>query len=324
MDHPYLSIVVAVCNDEYNLPPFMERLYPVLQGMAKPFEIIFSNDGSRDRSKHILRHMAQEYPGVKVIELNASFGRQMANLAAFRKTAGRIVITLAADLTEPPEEIPRLVAEVERGRDLVGVVRQKRRETFFRQMVSRIVTLTANRLTGMPMSDPGCTLRAYHRDIIDNINCCRETTTSIPALAFSFCSNPAEIRGLHSERVAGEGGPPLSSLVRFNFDLITACSVAPLRLFTRIGTATTLFSAALILFLLIWRFLVGAELEMALILFAVLLFFIGINVLGIGIIGEYVGKIYQEVRRRPRFVVRNSYGFGDDQVRVGETTADGD
>lgn len=310
--HPYLSIVVAVCNDEYTLTPFMERLYPVLQGMAKPFEIIFSDDGSRDRSAHILAGMAEEYPCVRVLELNASFSRQMAILAAFQKASGRIVVTLGADMRDPPEEIPRLVAEVERGRDLVGVSRQKRRESVFRQLVSRTVSATTGRLTGMRMGDPRCTLRAYHRDIIDNINRCREVTGSITALAHSFCSNPAEIRGLHSGRGTGEAIFPLSDLVWFNFDLITACSLAPIRLFTRIGVATALTSALLALFLLGWRLSFGDEPEWILILFAVLLFFIGMAILGIGIIGEYVGKIYQEVRCRPRFVVRNSHGFPEE------------
>lgn len=312
MDHPYLSIVVAVCNDEYNLIPFMERLYPVLQGMARPFEIIFTDDGSQDRSSDILRLMAQKYPGAKTIELDGSFGRQMAILAAFQKISGQIVVTLDADLKEAPEEIPRLVAEVERGRDLVGVSRQKRGMSLFRSLVSHIIGITTSRMTGIGMSDPGSTLRAYHRHVIASVNSCREITTSIPVLAYSFCVNPGEIRGSHSERKTGEGKPPFSDLVRFNLDLITEFSVVPLRLLTLAGTAVLLFSVAFALSLLVWRILVGAELEGVMILFAILFLFMGIAVMGIGIIGEYVAKIHQEVRRRPRFVVKNSHGFEEE------------
>lgn len=309
MDHPHLSIVVAVSNDEYNLIPFMERLYPVLQGMATSFEIIFTDDGSRDRSTEILRHMRQKYSTVRVIELGGSFGRQMAILAAFRKSAGRIVVTLDAALREAPEEIPRLVAEIERGRDLVGLSRPKRGGGFFRRLAAHLIGSATSRMTGLAMSDPGCTLWAYHRHVIAGVNGCREITSSVPFLAHSFCVNPAEIRALHSERLTGEGLPPLSRLLRFNIDLITEFSLLPLRLVTLAGMAVALFSVAFALSLLVWRILVGAELEMVLVLFAVLFLFSGILILGVGIVAEYVAKIHQEVRRRPRFVVKNSHGF---------------
>jgi len=308
---PYLSIVVPVYNEEYNLAPLMERLYPVLQGIGKPFEIIFTNDGSRDHSLDILCQMVQKYPGVKVIEFNGNFGQHMAILAAFEKTGGQIIITLDADLQNPPEEIPRMVAEIERGRDVVGTVRQKRQDTFFRLLASRIVNITTNKMTGMKMSDYGCMLRAYHRDIITNINRCRESTTFIPALAQTFSSNPVEIRVAHSERAAGASKYSLYKLVRLNFDLMTGFSVVPLQLFALCGVITSIFSVAFALFLLIRRFIVGAEVEGVFTLFAILFFFVGIIILGIGIVGEYVGRIYQEVRRRPRYVVRRTYGFDE-------------
>jgi len=311
MTPPYLSIVVPVYNEEYNLAPLMERLYPVLQGIGKPFEIIFTNDGSRDHSLDILCEMVQKYPGVKVIEFNGNFGQHMAILAAFEKTRGQIIVTLDADLQNPPEEIPRMVAEIERGRDVVGTVRQKRQDTFFRLLASRIVNITTNKMTGMKMSDYGCMLRAYHRDIITNINRCRETTTFIPALAQTFSSNPVEIRVSHAERAAGASKYSLYKLVRLNFDLMTGFSVVPLQLFALCGVVTSIFSVAFALFLLIRRFIVGAEVEGVFTLFAILFFFVGIIILGIGIVGEYVGRIYQEVRRRPRYVVRRTYGFDE-------------
>jgi undecaprenyl-phosphate 4-deoxy-4-formamido-L-arabinose transferase len=311
MNPPYLSIVVPVYNEEYNLAPLMERLYPVLQGIGKPFEIIFTNDGSRDHSLDILRQMVQKYPGVKVIEFNGNFGQHMAILAAFEKASGQIIITLDADLQNPPEEIPRMVAEIERGRDVVGTIRQKRQDTFFRLLASRIVNLTTNKMTGMKMSDYGCMLRAYHRDIITNINRCQETTTFIPALAQTFSSNPVEIRVSHSERAAGASKYSLYKLIRLNFDLMTGFSVVPLQLFALCGVITSIFSVAFALYLLIRRFIVGAEVEGVFTLFAILFFFVGIIILGIGIVGEYVGRIYQEVRRRPRYVVRRTYGFDE-------------
>lgn len=309
MEQPYLSIVIPVYNEESNLAPLIERLYPVVTGTGKPFEIIFTNDGSRDRSLEILRRFVQDYPGVKVIEFNGNFGQHMAILAAFEMSRGEIVITMDADLQNPPEEIPRLVAEIEKGYDVVGTIRQKRQDTLFRRLASRVVNITTNKMTGMHMNDYGCMLRAYHRYVVDNINRCRETTTFIPALAQTFASNPAEIPVSHAERALGESKYSFYRLIRLNFDLMTGFSVVPLQLFALFGIITSLFSLAFALFLLVRRFIVGAEVEGVFTLFAILFFFIGIIILGIGIVGEYVGRIYQEVRKRPRFVVRKTYGF---------------
>jgi undecaprenyl-phosphate 4-deoxy-4-formamido-L-arabinose transferase len=233
----------------------------------------------------------------------------MAILAAFEMSQGQIVITLDADLQNPPEEIPRLVAEIEKGYDVVGTIRQMRQDSLFRKLASRIVNITTNKMTGMKMNDYGCMLRAYHRNVIENINRCGESTTFIPALAQTFASNPTEIEVAHAERAAGESKYSLYNLIRLNFDLMTGFSVVPLQLFALFGIITSVLSLAFAFFLRVRRFIVGAEVEGVFTLFAILFFFIGIIIMGIGIVGEYVGRIYQEVRKRPRFVVRRTYGF---------------
>jgi len=311
MEQPYLSIVIPVYNEESNLVPLMERLYPVVKETGRPFEIIFTNDGSRDRSLEILKKMVQQYPGVRVVEFNGNFGQHMAILAAFEMSRGQIVITLDADLQNPPEEIPRLAAEIEKGFDVVGTVRQKRQDSLFRKLASRAVNITTNKMTGMKMSDYGCMLRAYHRNVIENINRCGESTTFIPALAQTFASNPTEIEVAHAERAAGESKYSLYNLIRLNFDLMTGFSVVPLQLFALFGIVTSFFSLIFALYLLARRFIVGAEVEGVFTLFAILFFFTGIIIMGIGIVGEYVGRIYQEVRKRPRFVIRKTYGFDE-------------
>jgi undecaprenyl-phosphate 4-deoxy-4-formamido-L-arabinose transferase len=311
MEEPYLSIIIPVYNEESNLVPLMERLYPVVIATGRPFEIIFTNDGSRDRSLAILQGMVKQYPGVRVVEFNGNFGQHMAILAAFEMSRGEIVITLDADLQNPPEEIPRLAAEIEKGFDVVGTIRQKRQDSLFRKLASRVVNITTNKMTGMKMNDYGCMLRAYHRNIIENINRCGESTTFIPALAQTFASNPTEIEVAHAERAAGESKYSLYKLIRLNFDLMTGFSVVPLQLFALFGIITSILSLAFALFLLVRRFIVGAEVEGVFTLFAILFFFIGIIIMGIGIVGEYVGRIYQEVRKRPRFVVRRTYGFDE-------------
>ncbi|WP_298273567.1 glycosyltransferase [Geobacter sp.] len=309
MAAPYVSIIVPVYNEEPNLRKLMARLYPVMTYLGRPFEIIFTDDGSRDRSLEILREMARSHPEVKVIEFNGNFGQHMAIMAAFEKSSGEIIVTLDADLQNPPEEIPKLVAEMEKGHDVVGSIRQKRQDTFFRRAASKIVNITTNKMTGMQMSDYGCMLRAYNRTVIDNLNRCQEMTTFIPALAQTFASNPSEVPVSHAERAEGESKYSLYRLIRLNFDLMTGFSVVPLQLFALLGILTSVASVLFALFLLVRRFLIGSEVEGVFTLFAILFFFVGIIIFGIGLVGEYVGRIYQEVRRRPRYVVRRTYGF---------------
>jgi undecaprenyl-phosphate 4-deoxy-4-formamido-L-arabinose transferase len=309
MTTPYISIVVPVYNEEKSLQPLMERLYPVACGLGKPFEIIFTNDGSRDRSLELLQEYVQRYPGVKVLEFNGNFGQHMAILAAFERCSGEIIITLDADLQNPPEEIPRMVAVIEKGHDVVGTIREKRQDSLFRRVASRIVNITTNKMTGMQMSDYGCMLRAYHRNIVNNINQCGESTTFIPALAQTFSSNSTEIMVGHEERTLGESKYSFYRLIRLNFDLMTGFSVVPLQLFALLGILTSFLAVAFAILLFVRRFMIGAEVEGVFTLFAILFFFVGIIIFGIGIVGEYVGRIYQEVRKRPRFVVRKTYGF---------------
>lgn len=305
---PYISIIIPVYNEEGNLPNLMTRLYPVMQGINLPFEIIFTDDGSRDRSLIMLKEMAANYPEVRVVEFNGNFGQHMAIMAAFEISRGEIMITLDADLQNPPEEIPKLVAEVEKGHDVVGSIRQKRQDSFFRKTASLLVNIVTREMTGMKMTDYGCMLRAYHRNVVDNINRCQEASTFIPALAQTFSSSPSEVQVAHAERLEGESKYSLYRLIRLNFDLMTGFSVVPLQLFALMGILTSLFAVGFAMFLLIRRFIVGAEVEGVFTLFAILFFFIGITIFGIGIVGEYVGRIYQEVRRRPRYVVRKIHG----------------
>lgn len=308
-DNPYISIVIPVYNEEGNLHSLFGRLYPVMEKLGRPFEIIFTDDGSHDRSLPILKELAENYPQIRVIEFNGNFGQHMAILAAFEKSSGEIVITLDADLQNPPEEIPKLVAQIEKGHDVVGTIRMKRRDTLFRRTASNLVNMVTRKMTGMRMSDYGCMLRAYNRNIIDNINRCREMTTFIPALAQTFAANPCEVEVAHAEREEGESKYSLYRLVRLNFDLMTGFSLVPLQLFAFFGIITALFSLAFALFLLVRRFIVGAEVEGVFTLFAILFFIVGIAIFGIGIVGEYVGRIYQEVRKRPRYVIRKTHGF---------------
>lgn len=303
-----VSVVIPVFNEEANLPTLLPRLLPVMEGLGRPWEVVFVDDGSRDRSLEILKAEAARHPGVKVVELVRNAGQHMAIMAAFTATDGEYVITLDADLQNPPEEIPKLVAEMDRGHDVVGTVRSNRKDSFFRKAASRLVNRTTAAITGMRLNDYGCMLRGYHRDVVDVMNASEEASTFIPALAQQYARRPVEIEVAHEERKAGESKYSLYNLVRLNFDLMTGFSVVPLQLFTLLGFLTALWGVGFGVFLLARRLVVGAEVEGVFTLFALAFVVMGILMAGIGIVGEYVGRIYQQVRGRPRFLIRKVHG----------------
>ena len=305
MSIPQLSVVIPVYNEEEGLHTLFERLYPALDQLGITYEIVFINDGSRDRSAAILREQFQIRPDVtRVILFNGNFGQHMAIMAGFEHTRGKRVVTLDADLQNPPEEIVTLLAKMDEGFDYVGSIRKQRSDSWWRHVASRAMNGLRERITRIKMTDQGCMLRAYDRDIIDAINGCKEVNTFVPALAYTFARNPGEVVVEHEERTLGESKYSLYSLIRLNFDLMTGFSVVPLQWFSMAGIAISLMSAFFVVFLLVRRLIIGPEAEGLFTLFAIAFFLIGITLFGIGLLGEYIGRIYQQVRSRPRYLVQ--------------------
>jgi undecaprenyl-phosphate 4-deoxy-4-formamido-L-arabinose transferase len=305
MPTPYISVVIPVYNEQDNLQALFSRLTAAMDKTGKAWEVLFTNDGSRDRSIDLLKSFQKQRPKqVRVIDFNGNFGQHMAIMAAFERVRGDVVVTLDADLQNPPEEIPKLLAAVEAGHDSVGGYRRNRQDTLFRKYASRIINGIRANITRIRMRDQGCMLRAYRKHIVESIVASGETSTFIPALAYSFSANPAEVEVEHAARAAGESKYRLYDLVRLNFDLMTGFSVVPLQVFTVFGIVVAILSLFFVLFLFIRRLVVGPEAEGVFTLFAILYFLVGVAIMGLGIIGEYIGRIYKEVRRRPRFVVR--------------------
>jgi len=311
-----ISAVVPVYNEEGNLPALLPRLLSVLDGTGQPYEILFVDDGSRDGSLEILKDWARRYSDrIRVLELSHNFGQHQAILAAFRDVTGDVVVTLDADLQNPPEEIPKLLARVAEGHDVVGGVRQGRQDSAFRRWASAVVNRVTVGITRLHLTDFGCMLRAYTRPVVDEINDCDEASTFIPALAQSFARRPAEVEVAHAPRQAGRSAYSLYRLIRLNFDLMTGFSLVPLQAFGLIGSLVAAGGIAFGVFLLVRRLIVGAEVEGVFTLFAILFTLLGIAMAGLGIVGEYVGRIYQQVRGRPRFRVRRAYGLRAESPR---------
>ncbi len=302
---PEISVVIPIYNEQAGLAALFARLYPALDKLGATYEIVFVNDGSRDQSVSILAEQFRLRPDVtRVVLFNGNYGQHMAILAGFEASRGQIMVTLDADLQNPPEEIGNLVAKMREGHDYVGSIRRKRQDSAWRTYASKAMNHLRERITNIKITDQGNMLRAYGRNVVDLMNQCREVNTFVPALAYRFARNPTEITVEHEERSAGESKYSLYSLIRLNFDLVTGFSLIPLQMFSMLGMLMSLASALLVLVLLVRRLFLGAEAEGVFTLFAIAFFFMGVILFGIGLLGEYVGRIFQQVRARPRYVVQ--------------------
>lgn len=303
---PDLSIVIPVYNEEDVLPALFTRLYPALDVMGRSYEIVFVNDGSRDRSAALLREQFERRPDVtRVVLFNGNFGQHRAILAGFEHARGRVVITLDADLQNPPEEIPRLLAELDAGHDYVGTIRRQRQDVAWRRWASKLINMMRERTTRVRITDQGCMFRGYARSIVDAVNLCSENNTFVPALAYTFASNPTEIPVKHEERSGGVSKYSLYQLIKLNFDLMTGFSIVPMQMFTALGFGVAMLSVLFGAALVVRRLVYGPDpAEQGLFtLFAIAFLLIGIALFGLGLLGEYVGRIYEEVRHRPRYIV---------------------
>jgi undecaprenyl-phosphate 4-deoxy-4-formamido-L-arabinose transferase len=301
---PLLSVVIPVFNEQKSLPRLFERLYPALDTLDRPYEVLFVDDGSRDGSLEVLRELFAQRPDcTRVVAFASNAGQHMAILAGFELSRGRYVITLDADLQNPPEEIARLLGALESGADYVGTIRRNRQDSWWRRTASRVLNRLREKTTRIRISDQGCMLRGYARSVVDAVNQCREMNTFVPALAYLYARRPVEIEVAHEERREGESKYSLYQLIRLNFDLMTGFSLAPLQFFTVSGMLIAFVSLCFVVFLAIRRLISGPEAEGVFTLFGIVFFLIGVLLFGLGVIGEYVGRVYEQVRQRPRFVI---------------------
>jgi len=307
MAAPKLSVVIPVYNEEAVLPALFARLYPALDALGCTYEVVFVNDGSRDTSAAMLREQFQRRPDVtRVVLFNGNFGQHMAIMAGFEHTRGERIVTLDADLQNPPEEIHKLLARMDEGHDYVGSIRRLRQDAAWRRWASKAMNRIRERITHIRMTDQGCMLRAYDRAIVDAIRASREVSTFIPALAYSYAHNPTEVEVEHEERHAGESKYSLYQLIRLNFDLVTGFSVLPLQVFSLFGIFVAVVSIGVYIAVIVKRIVAGEGDGLWVVWDRDILefFLIGVLLFGVGLIGEYVGRIYQQVRERPRYVIQ--------------------
>lgn len=306
-----ISVVVPVFNEAANLEELVRRCVAACERIGNPFEIILVDDGSTDGSWSLIAAAAERHPGQVVgVLLNRNYGQHPAVIAGFAESRGDLVITLDADLQNPPEEIPRLVQKAAEGFDVVGSVRVPRRDPFFRRLASYVVNKAARKATGVNMTDYGCMLRAYRRPVVAAMLQCRERSTFVPVLANSFAHATAEIEVRHARRTGGQSKYSLWKLINLQFDLLTGMTTFPLRVLSVLGALVSCSGIGLGIFIFIMRLIYGAAwaAEGVFTLFAILFIFIGALFIGLGLLGEYIGRIYDDVRARPRYFVHQVVG----------------
>jgi len=307
-----LSVLIPVYNEQDVLGKLFDRLYPVMDALGRSFEILFVNDGSSDNSAEILAQQFERRPDVtRVVSLSSNAGQHAALIAGFELTRGRFIITLDADLQNPPEEIPAIVEEMDKGFDYVGSIRASRHDRAWRHIASRLMNSLREKITNIHMTDQGCMLRGYSREIALEIAVSNESRTFIPALAYLYAARPTEITVAHEERAAGQSKYSLFKLVQLNFDLVTSFSSVPLQLISFTGIVVSIISFLFVVYLAYRRLFYGPEVEGVFTLFGITIFLMGLLLFSVGMLGEYIGRINGLVRRRKRFRVASVLEAGE-------------
>ncbi len=310
MSQDLVSVVIPVYNESQNLPELVDRVLKACGTLSLPYEFIMVDDGSRDHSREVIEKAVKENKNVIGIFLNRNYGQHNAILAGFSKLKGNYIVTLDADLQNPPEEILKLVEKLKEGYDVVAGKRVARDDSFFRKFFSYLTNRLTVAVTGISMTDYGCMLRGYSRSVIDAILQCNERSTFIPVLANMFAKKTIEIDVAHHARTQGESKYSIFKLINLYFDLVTCMTSMPLRVLTFFGFVISAVGLGLAFFLVVLRLIFGDvwAVHGVFTLFAVLFFFIGAQFIGLGLLGEYIGRIYTDVRARPRFIIHDIQG----------------
>lgn len=305
-----VSIVIPVYEEEESIPKLYASLKEVMEGLKRPYEIVFVDDGSCDNTLNILEGIQKKDPNVVVVSFRKNFGQTAALAAGFDYSSGDIVVTMDADLQNDPGDIPKLLEKI-KDYDVVSGWRKERKDPFFSR---RLPSIIANRLisfvTGVKLHDYGCTLKAYRREVIKNIKLYGEMHRFIPALASWVGAKTAEVETTHHPRLYGRSKYGISRTLRVILDLITvkflqSFSTRPIHAFGPPGLAMEAAGVLISLYLTYEKFMLGKDIGgRPLLLLAILLMILGIQLIVMGLLGEMLARVYHESQDKPIFVVK--------------------
>ena len=310
-----ISVVVPLYNEEDNVQLLYEEIKGVLDTMAEQAEIVFVDDGSRDTTLAKLEVIQAGDDHVRVVSLRRNFGQTAAMTAGFDHARGGVIITMDGDLQNDPHDIPQLVGKLNEGYDVVTGWRYDRQDPFLsRKLPSQLANRLISRVTGVGLHDYGCTLKAFRREVIDNINLYGEMHRFIPAIASGMGISFTEVKVNHRARRFGTSKYGISRTIRVVLDLITvkfmlSYATRPLHVFGTVGVVSSLLGVIIALVLTVQRQLYGIGLaNRPLLLLAVLLIFMGIQFITIGLLAELVVRTYHESQKKPIYYVRKVLG----------------
>lgn len=302
-----LSIIIPIFNEEGNIPLLHERLSGILQGMQLHFELIFVNDGSRDRSMVLIRELARKDPHVKFIDFSRNFGHQVAVSAGLDHAQGEAVVIIDADLQDPPELIPQLYERYKEGFEVVYARRRTREgETFFKKWTAKMFYRLLARLTSVDIPLDTGDFRLIDHKVVDVLRRMPEKSKFLRGQISWIGFRQTFIEYDRQERHAGKTGYSIRKMMRFALDGITGFSDVPLKFVTYFGLIVTAFAFVVTLYVLYSRFILQDYVAGWSSLMITVLFIGGVQMIAIGIIGEYLSRINANIRNRPLYVVRDS------------------
>ncbi len=308
-----VSILVPVFNEEESIPLYLERMLPLVQKEAYRFEFVFIDDGSSDQTLEILLETREKAAGsvdIRIIELSRNFGKENAMLAGFQAVDGDAVIPMDVDLQDPPELIPQFLRKWEEGHDMVvGVRRQRNADTWFKRWTARQFYRVFNALCGRRLVPQAGDYRLMSRDVIDALNSLPEHTRFTKGLYAWVGFKKAVVTFERAPRAAGRSKWNAWKLWNFALDGITGFSTLPLRIWSYLGIVVAMFGFGYGLFLVVRTLVFGVEVPGYTSIMVTILILGGMILTSLGVIGEYLGRIFEESKRRPSYIIRRRIGF---------------
>jgi dolichol-phosphate mannosyltransferase len=318
MPSPLLSLVIPIFNEEETIPELDRRLAVLLSApsVGEDWEVVFVNDGSRDRSRELLLGLAERERRYRVLSFSRNFGHQMAITAGIDRSSGQAVVVMDADLQDPPEVIVQMLESFRAGYDVVYAVRKKRHgETLFKRLSAATFYRFMRTMTGVDIPVDTGDFRLMSRAVVNVMSALRERHRFVRGLVAWVGFRQTAVYYDRDARFAGETKYPLRRMIRFALDAITSFSVLPLRLATWLGVVAGFIAVGTGVWSLVVRFLSGTVPGWTTIMMAVA-FGSSAQLLMTGVLGEYVGRIYEEIKRRPLYIVEREVNFPSDPSRA--------